>query len=590
MNTPRQELEARVARAVTGLFSPAPSAPYVRPCLDSRHGDFQTNAALVQAKISKGNPFEIAEQLRAAIDLDGIAEPAEIAKPGFLNFRLTADYLNRQVKERWEDRRLGVRTVSKPETVVVDYSSPNIAKEMHVGHLRSTILGDALARIYSFLGHTVVADNHIGDWGTGFGMILLGYKREGNAEKLQLDPFGHLEGIYRKIQDEAKTDETVREAARRELVLLQQGDAQNRQLWEQFLHFSIAALEIMYQRLGVQFDHTLGESFYNNMLAGVVKELVEKSIARPSEGAIAIFSDGKLEPKDDPFFVFRKEPGEAEGRFIDNPLLIQKSDGAYNYATTDLATVRYRHDHFHADRVLYVVGAPQQMHFRQLFAAAGRWGYDGLRLEHVSFGTILGTDKKPFKSRSGDNIKLKALLAEAEDRAGKIIGEKRPELNEHERVALARIVGLGALKYADLAQNRNLDYVFSWEKLLAFDGNTAPYLQNAYVRIRAIFRKAGLGEAARATVHLTEPAELAVARKLLDFSDAVQMAAEECRPHYICLYLFELATLFHKFYELCPVLTSETAVRDSRLLLCDLTSRILRMGLQLLGIDTVEQM
>jgi arginyl-tRNA synthetase len=590
MNTPRQELEARVARAVTELFLPAPPAPYVRPCPDPRHGDFQTNAALVQGKISQGNPREIAEQLRAAINLDGIAEPAEIAGPGFLNFRLSASYLDQQVKARWEDKRLGVPTVSKPEIVVVDYSSPNIAKEMHVGHLRSTILGDSLARIYSFLGHEVVADNHIGDWGTGFGMILLGYKREGNAEKLQLDPFGHLEGIYRKIQDEAKTDDAVREAAKRELVLLQQGDPQNRQLWEQFLHYSIAALEIIYQRLGVQFDHTLGESFYNNMLADVVKELVEKGIARPSEGAIAIFSDGKLDPKDDPFLVFRKEAGSAEGQFIDNPLLVQKSDGGYNYATTDLATVRYRHDHFHAHRVLYVVDSRQQMHFRQLFAAAARWGYDGMRLEHIGFGTILGPDKKPIKTRDGGDVKLKALLTEAEERAGTIIGEKRPEFNEHERVALARVVGLGALKYADLAQNRNLDYVFSWDKLLAFDGNTAPYLQNAYVRIRAIFRKAGLGEAIHATVRLTEPAELALSRKLLGFSDAVQIAADEYRPHYICLYLFDLATLFHKFYELCPVLTSETTVRDSRLLLCDLTARTLRQGLQLLGIDVVEQM
>jgi arginyl-tRNA synthetase len=590
MNTPRQELELRVARAVARLFDPAPPAPYVRPCLDARHGDFQTNAALVQAKIAQRNPREVAEELRAAIDLDGMAEPAEIAGPGFLNFRLTADCLNRQIVERWDNRRLGVPSVARPETVVIDYSGPNIAKEMHVGHLRSTILGDALARIYTFLGHDVVADNHLGDWGTGFGMILLGYKREGNAEKLEMDPFGHLEAIYQKVQAESKADETVREAARHELVLLQQGDATNRALWEQFLHFSIAALEMMYQRLGVQFDHQLGESFYNNMLAGVVKELVQKEIARPSEGAIAIFSDGTLEPKEDPFLIFRKEAGETEGRFVDNPILIQKSDGGYNYATTDLATIRYRHDTFKARRILYVVGAPQQMHFRQIFNAAGRWGYGDMQLEHVSFGTILGPDKKPFKSRSGETIKLRALLAEAEERAGRIIGEKRPELNDHERVALSRVVGLGALKYADLAQNRNLDYVFSWDKLLAFDGNTAPYLQNAYVRIRAIFRKAGLAEAKKAAVHLTEPAELALGRKLLDFADAVYLAAEENRPHYVCNYLFELATLFHRFYEHCPVLTSEESVRDSRLLLSDLTARTLREGLHLLGIDVVEQM
>jgi arginyl-tRNA synthetase len=590
MNTPRQELEARVARAVTDLFVPAPPAPYVRPCPDTRHGDFQTNAPMVQAKLTKRNPREVAEELRVAINLEGMAETPEIAGPGFLNIRLTAEYLNRQVMERWSDPRLGVPTVARPETVVIDYSSPNIAKEMHVGHLRSTILGDALARIYSFIGHHVIADNHIGDWGTGFGMILFGYKREGDPEKLQLDPFGHLEAIYRRVQDEAKADENIREAAKRELVLLQQGDSKNRELWEQFLHYSTAALEVIYQRLGVQFDHTLGESFYNSALPGVVKDLVEKGLAHESEGAIAIFSDSEVDPKEDPFFVFRKEPGEEIGRYIDNPLLIQKSDGGYNYATTDLATVRYRHDTFRADRVLYVVDSRQQMHFRQLFAAARRWGYNDMKLKHVGFGTILGPDKKPIKTREGGDVKLRALLTEAEDRAGKIIGEKRPELNEHDRVALARVVGLGALKYADLAQNRNLDYVFSWDKLLAFDGNTAPYLQNAYVRIRAIFRKAGLGEAARAQVNLVEPAELALGRKLLDFSDSVYMAAEEYRPHYICLYLFELATLFHKFYELCPVLASEVKVRDSRLLICDLTARTLRQGLHLLGIDVVEQM
>jgi arginyl-tRNA synthetase len=590
MNTPRQEMEQRVARAVAKLFSPAPTAPYVRPCPDARHGDFQTNAALVYGKQSGRNPREVAEELRGAVDLECVAEPAEIAGPGFLNFRLTAEYVDRQVGERWDDRRMGVPVIKNPETVVIDYSGPNIAKEMHVGHLRSTILGDALARIYTFVGHDVVTDNHLGDWGTGFGMILLGYKREGNPEKLEMDPFGHLEAIYQKVAAECKADESVREAARRELVLLQQGDAGNRALWEQFLHFSIAALEMMYQRLGVQFDHQLGESFYNNMLADVVSELVERGIARPSEGAIAIFSDGALDPKEDPFLIFRKEAGETEGRYVDNPILIQKSDGGYNYATTDLATIRYRCDTFRASRVLYVVGAPQQMHFRQIFNAAARWGYEGLRLEHVSFGTILGPDKKPFKSRSGETVKLRALLAEAEDRAGKIIGEKRPELNDHERVALARVVGLGALKYADLAQNRNLDYVFSWDKLLAFDGNTAPYLQNAYVRIRAMFRKAGLAAAKKAAVRLTEPAELALGRKLLDFGDAVALAAEECRPHYVCNYLFELATLFHKFYELCPVLTSEESVRDSRLLLSDLTARTLHEGLHLLGIDVVEQM
>ena len=584
MKTPRQELEERVARAVSKTESPAPPGPYVRPCLDARHGDFQTNAALVLAKQAKANPREIAGQLASAVEVDDVAETPEIAGPGFLNFRLKPEYLARQVQARAADGRLGLPLTARPEIVVIDYSGPNIAKEMHVGHLRSTVLGDALARIFCFLGHTVIADNHIGDWGTGFGMILFGYKRDGDPEKLRHDPFGHLEEIYRRIQAEAKTDDAINEAAKRELVLLQRGDPDNRELWEKFRRYSLDALEVIYQRLGVQFDHTLGESFYNDALPGVVADLQARGIARESAGAVAIFSDGTLPPKEDPFLV-----SEA-GHYRDNPLLIRKSDGGFNYATTDLATIRYRHEHFHAQRVIYVVDGRQQMHFRQLFDAARRWGYGEMKFEHVWFGTILGPDKKPFKSREGENVKFRALVDEAEMRAGAIIAEKRPELGGHERAALARIVGLGALKYADLAQNRNLDYVFSWDKLLAFDGNTAPYVQNAYVRIRAIFRKAGLEGASAGNVVLTEPAELALAGKLLDFADSIFLAAEEYRPHFLCLYLFELATLFHKFYEACPVLTAQPAVRDSRLVLCDLTARTIRQGLNLLGIDVMEQM
>jgi arginyl-tRNA synthetase len=584
MKTPRQDLEERVARAVHSLFVSAPLPPYVRPCPDPRHGDFQTNVALVQAREAKANPRDLAVQLADTIDWKDISEEPQIAGPGFLNFRLKASYLTVQIEKRSSDARLGIPLVAHPETIVLDYSGPNIAKEMHVGHLRSTILGDALARLYSFLGHRVIADNHLGDWGTGFGMILLGYKSEGDSMQLALDPFAHLEAIYRKISEQAKNDEGVRELAKRELVLLQQGDPENRALWEKFRKFSLEALDSLYQRLGVQFDHTLGESFYNSQLPGVVEDFLQGGIARESEGAVAIFSDGKLPPKEDPFLITEKEG------FRENPLLIRKSDGGFNYATTDLATIRYRHEHFQAQRVIYVVDGRQQMHFQQLFAAARRWGYYDMLMEHVWFGTILGPDKRPFKTREGQPLKLRELVAEAEERAGKIIAEKRPELPEHERLVLARIVGLGALKYADLAQNRNLDYVFSWEKLLAFDGNTAPYVQNAYVRIRAIFRKAGLTEAPTAKVVLTQPAELALAGKLLDFADSILLAAEEYRPHYLCQFLFELATIFHKFYEACPVLTAEPAVRDSRLVLCDFTARTLWQGLNLLGIDTVEQM
>jgi arginyl-tRNA synthetase len=603
MNTPRQELELRVASAVSKLISPAPPTPYVRPCPDPRHGDFQTNVAMVHGKLMKVNPVELARQLGEVIFVRDIAEKPEIAGPGFLNFRLKPEYLAEQVTQRLGDDRLGIPTAAQPEIIVIDYSGPNIAKEMHVGHLRSTILGDALARIYSFLGQRVIADNHLGDWGTGFGMILLGYKREGDPALLQTDPFGHLERIYQKIQAEAKADESLREAAKRELVLLQQGDAENRKLWEQFRKFSLEALDVIYQRLGVQFDYTLGESFYNDMLAGVVDDLLKRFIARESEGAVAIFSDGKLPPKDDPFLVSKG------GEFLENPLLIRKSDGGYNYATTDLATIRYRHEEFKAQRAIYVVDGRQQMHFHQLFAAAKRWGFEDMKMEHVWFGTILGPDKKPMKTKEGDNVKLKALLDEAEERAAKILDDKlkaqqarleeragdaptdaRIEMAEHQRVALARVVGLGALKYADLAQNRNLDYVFNWDKLLAFDGNTAPYILNAYVRTRSVFRKAGLSEAPKADVKLTEPAEAALAAKLLNFADSVSLAADEYRPHYLCLYLFELATLFHKFWEHCPMLSAAADARDSRLVLCDLTGRTLRQGLNLLGIGVTEQM
>jgi arginyl-tRNA synthetase len=603
MNTPRQEIELRVASAVSKLISPAPPTPYVRPCPDPRHGDFQTNVAMVHGKMMKVNPVELARQLGEVIFVRDIAEKPEIAGPGFLNFRLKPEYLAEQVALRLADDRLGIPVVAAPEKIVIDYSGPNIAKEMHVGHLRSTILGDALARIYCFLGHQVIADNHLGDWGTGFGMILLGYKREGDPVLLQNDPFGHLEKIYQKIQLEAKADESLREAAKRELVLLQQGDAENRKLWEQFRKFSLEALDVIYQRLGVQFDYTLGESFYNNMLADVVDDLLKRFIARESEGAVAIFSDGKLPPKEDPFLV------SDGGEFRENPLLVRKSDGGYNYATTDLATIRYRHEEFKAQRVIYVVDGRQQMHFRQLFAAAKRWGFDDMKMQHVWFGTILGPDKKPMKTKEGDNVKLKALLDEAVERAARILEEKlksqkarseekagdvpadtRVEMADHQRVALARVVGLGALKYADLAQNRNLDYVFDWDKLLAFDGNTAPYILNAYVRTRSVFRKAGLNEAPKATVKLTEPAEIALAAKLLNFADSVSLAAEEYRPHYLCLYLFELATLFHKFWENCPMLSATPDLRDSRLVLCDLTGRTLRQGLTLLGIGVTEQM
>lgn len=585
MKTPRQEVEAIVAATAQKLYgADLSSGPYVRPCPDSRHGDFQTNLAMVQAKKVGKNPRELAQQIVDEFADHPVFSKPEIAGPGFVNFRLKPEYCAAQTLLRSLDERLGVDVAAKPLTVVIDYSGPNIAKELHVGHLRSTILGDSLSRLFRFLGHHVISDNHLGDWGTQFGIVILGYKRDTDKSRFEQDPIGYLEEVYVKTQNASKTDDTIREAARAELVKLQAGDPENVALWKTFIEHSLKSLDRTYARLDVKFDHTLGESFYNDRLPGVVKSLLDSGIARETEGAIAVFSDGTLPQKDDPFIVTEKG-----GAFRDNPFLIRKSDGGFNYATTDLATLQYRKETFKADLVIYVTDSRQQMHFAQLFATEKRWNL-GMKLEHVWFGAILGGDKKPLKTRDGGTVKLRALIDESEERAEKIIAEKRPELAAEQRSALAQVVGIGALKYADLAQNRNLDYVFNWDKLLAFDGNTAPYLINAYVRIRAIFRK--LGSEAPKVDHLvlTEEAEIALAKKVLDFADSLVLATEEYRPHYLCVYLFELAGCFHKFYEHCPVLISEGDVKSSRLVLCSLTAQTLRTGLALLGIKTVEQM
>lgn len=596
MKTPRQEVEAIVAATAQTLYGADVSAgPYVRPCPDSRHGDFQTNLAMVQAKKAGKNPRELAQQIVDALAEHAVFEKPEIAGPGFVNFRLKAAYCAEQTHARSQDERLGVEPAAQPLKVVIDYSGPNIAKELHVGHLRSTILGDSLARLFRFLGHNVISDNHLGDWGTQFGIVILGYKRDTNKERFEQDPIGYLEEVYVRTQNESKTDDTIREAARAELVKLQAGDPENVALWKSFIDHSLQSLDRTYSRLDVKFDYTLGESFYNDRLPGVVKALLDAGIARETEGAIAVFSDGTLPQKEDPFIVTEKG-----GVFRDNPFLIRKSDGGFNYATTDLATLQYRKEHFHADKVIYVTDSRQQMHFAQLFATEKRWNL-GLNLQHVWFGAILGPDKKPLKTRDGGTVKLRALLDESQERAEKIITEKEAERAvregenfvpkaEEQRRDLAQVVGIGALKYADLAQNRNLDYVFNWDKLLAFDGNTAPYLINAYVRIRAIFRKLGAEAPKVDRLVLAEEAEIALAKKLLDFGDSLTLAADEYRPHYLCVYLFELAGLFHKFYEHCPVLISEGETKTSRLVLCSLTAQTLKTGLALLGIKTVEQM
>jgi arginyl-tRNA synthetase len=460
---------------------------------------------------------------------------------------------------------------------------------MHVGHIRSTILGDSLARTLRLLGHRVITDNHIGDWGTQFGLLLLGWKQHLKPDALKTDPLGEMERLYKMVSATGEAMDTVRNAARQELVKLQSGDAENLKIWHEMLALSQKQFDTIYARLGVKFDHALGESFYNPRLKPLVDELVTKGLARESEGAIAIFFDDMPQLKE-------------------QPALIRKSDGGFNYTTTDLATLAYRLETWQPDEIIYVTDGRQQLHFQQVFAAFRKW-QSAVRspqsaipkLAHVWFGSILGEDGKPFKTRSGETVKLADLLDEAEERAFKIVSEKNPELPEAQRREIARVVGLGAVKYADLLPNRQSDYIFSWDKMLALQGNTAPYLQYAYARIKSIFRKSDVASALRAdgsthsadstTLALSAPEEIALARHLLNFGLTLEAVAEEYRPNFLCNYLFELAGKFTSFYENCPVLKAEdAATRDSRLTLCDLTARVLKQGLDVLGIETVEQM
>jgi arginyl-tRNA synthetase len=456
---------------------------------------------------------------------------------------------------------------------VIDFSAPNIAKPMHVGHIRSTILGDALTRVLRFLGHTVITDNHLGDWGTQFGMLIVGYRTLLDRTAYERDPLAELERVYKVVQAQTKTDPTIAARAREELAKLQKGDPDNTALWQEFTRVSRNAFERVYNRLSIQFDYWLGESFYNEMVPGVLQELLDTGLARPSEGALCIFYEGDPE-------------------LADKPFLIQKQDGAFLYATTDLATIKYRAETFHPDRIIYVVDSRQQLHFHQLFAAARRWGYT-MALEHVWFGTILGEDGKPIKTREGEPIKLEALLNEAEERARAIVRDKNPSLSEEEQARVARVVGIGAVKYADLMQNRTADYRFSWDKMLALDGNTAPYLQYVYARIRSIFRKGeleGWHPEPSIEVRLVEPEEQALAKQMIRFGDALLEVEQTYKPNVLASFLYDLATKFNLFYQAQPVLKAPADQRPTRLLLCYLTARYLQKGLELLGIETLEAM
>jgi len=562
-----------------------PAAGELTPASDPRFGDYQTNAALVLGKQRGENPRTLALQIVAQFDAGDVCEPPVVAGAGFINFTLRPYAVSQKTMEVLRDERLGVAETRSPRRIVIDFGSPNVAKPMHVGHIRSTVLGDALARIAQFLGHDVIRDNHIGDWGTQFGMVIYGWKNLLDREALQRSPLAEIVRIYKETNQRANDDPNVREACRQELVMLQTGDRENNDIWDECVAFSMQDFEHVYQLLDIHYDIQCGESFYNGRLPGVVEHLLKSGIAEISEGAVVVF--------------FPHDPELA-----DRPLIIRKRDGGFNYATTDLATVDYRVNDLKADSIWYVVGAPQTLHFKQIFQIARREGYTA-DLRHIVFGSILGEDRKLMKTRSGENVPLRALLEEACKRARKIVDEKNPHLSEDEKIDIAEKIGIGAVKYADLSQYRMTDYIFSWEKMLSLHGNTAPYLQNAYVRIRSIFRKAGDAAVATSlwgveggtghrlvttTMTLADPVEINLAKRLCQFAEIVPQVLNDFRPNILSNYLFELANSFHTFYEACPVLKSDEPARSSRLALCDLTSRVLQRGLGLLGIKVPERM
>ncbi len=565
-----QEALAGKLRLALEKLGHDPSRAVVVPSADTRFGDYQSNAAMVLAKELRTNPRQVAADIVAALDVSDFSQTPEIAGAGFINFRILPETLACCLAPLAIDPRLGVTTTAEPRRIILDFSSPNVAKPMHVGHIRSTILGDCLARVARFLGHDVVTDNHIGDWGTQFGKVIYGWKHLLDRNALEANAIVELVRLYRDVTKLEETDETVRRAAREELVKLQAGDAENLAIWKETVELSWKEFEKLYSILDVRFDERLGESAYNDALAPLCAKLEAEGLAEVSDGALCLF--------------FRDIPALAE-----KPAIVRKSDGGFLYATTDLATIEYRVNRWNPDAIWYVVGAPQALHFQQIFAAAKRMGVRA-GLEHIAFGSILGEDRKIMKTRSGENVGLADVLSEAVERARKMVEARGDLIPADEREEIARTIGLGAVKYAELSQNRLTDYVFSWDKMLALEGNTAPYLQNAYVRIRAIFRKAAETSDASAAIIVGEPAERALAIKILQYAETVPSVIEDFRPNLLANYLYELSNTFHSFYEACPVLKAEPALRASRLLLADLTARTLVHGLSLLGIRCPERM
>ena len=544
----------------------------------SDRADFQANGALALAKEVGRPPRQVAEEIVAAASLDDICSEVEVSGPGFINLTLSDDFVAAQVAALSADPRLGVAPVSHPERVVIDYSSPNVAKEMHVGHLRTTLIGDALARVLGFLGHDVRRENHIGDWGTPFGMLIEHLVDVGGSENAESFSVRDLNEFYAAARRQFDSDPIFAERSRRRVVLLQSGDPETLRLWRIFVAESMRHAREVYDLLGVLLteDDTVGESFYNPLLPVVVAELDAQGLLVEDDGALCVFPEG-----------FENRHGEPL------PLIVRKSDGGYGYPATDLATVRDRTGRLGATRLLYVVGAEQSLHLRLVFAVAALAGYlpEADAAVHVAFGLVLGTDGKKLASRSGGSDRLVDLLNEGIDRAAAAMKERASDLSPERQAAVAHALGIGAVKYGDLSTERTRDYVFDWDRMLAFEGDTGPYLQYAHARIRSIFRRAQVAPPAPGTVPLLgEPQERALALQLLGFAAAVEATAETYSPSKLCTYLFDLATTFTGFYEARRVLVEDQAVRTSRLGLCDLTARVLERGLSLLGIEAPEQM
>jgi arginyl-tRNA synthetase len=557
----------------TGTAAPA----LLKPTQDAKLGDYQVNGVLPLAKQQQKNPREVAELVAAVLRANDSFAQVEVAGPGFINLRLARNYLERSLAEVAQDAHGGISQVAAPERVVVDFSSPNIAKQMHVGHIRSTILGAALVRLLRAIGHDVIGDNHLGDWGTQFGLLIAGMRHFGSEAALEQDAIVELERVYKLASDAAKADEAIAAEARAELAKLQLGEPNNTELWKRFVKATRKSLDVIYARLNVSFDTWLGESTYNDMLPGVMAKLQSAQLVREDAGAQCIF-----------FHELENAP--ADLKKIKEPYIVQKKDGAFLYSTTDIAALYYRRDTQNATRSVYVVDSRQGLHFRQLFAIAKLLGIE-TRLEHPGFGAILGNDGKPIKSRDGGTVKLADVLDEAEARARARIVEDGLEVPPAELDEVVRKVGIGAVKFADLRQNRATDYVFDWDKLISFKGNSGPYLQYAYARTRAVFRKGELEfENQNCKLVLETPEELVLAKSLLRFGEVVHTAAESLLPHLVCEHLFALARDFSGFYEACPVLRAEGELRASRLQLTYLTGTQLSHGLMLLGIETIDRM